>query len=55
MGLVSDPTRLRIDDIKIIPNRVPRMILYEATLVTNRIIRPMPIAIIEVSPTDPGI
>ena len=53
--MVSDPTIFKIEDITIIPIKVPKMILYEATPVANSIMAAIPIAITEVSPTDPGI
>jgi hypothetical protein len=53
--LVSDPTIFRIDDITIIPINVPKIILYEATPVAKSIIAAIPMAIMEVSPTDPGM
>ena len=37
------------------PKIVPSIILYDATFVTNRIIAAIPIAIIDVSPTEPGM
>ena len=55
IGLVSDPTILRILVIKIIPINVPNIIRYEATLVINKIIAETAISNTEVSPTDPGI
>ena len=50
---MSDPIIFSIEDIKIIPAKVPSMIRYEATLVTSNITRPIPIAMTDVSPTEP--
>ena len=55
IGLDSEPIIFKIDDIIIIPTKVPKTILYEATFVTNKIINPIAIAMIDVSPTEPGI
>ena len=55
IGLVSEPTIFNIPDINIIPSMVATTILQEATFEARRIINPMPIAIIDVSPMEPGI
>ena len=48
-------TRLNIEDTRIIPITAPTIILCAATRVTSIIITPNSIAIIELSPTEPGI
>ena len=55
MGLVSEPTIFKIPDINIIPSIVATTILQDATFVAKRIISPILIAIIDVSPMEPGI
>ena len=55
IGFVSEPTIFSRLDIVIIPMNVQRIILQDATLVANKIIKPMHIAIIDVSPIEPGI
>ena len=55
IGLVSDPTRFNIEDIRIMPTKVPKIILYEATFVYSKTASPIAIAIMDVSPTEPGI
>tara|TARA_Y100000739_G_scaffold213305_1_gene206161 strand:+ start:510 stop:713 length:204 start_codon:yes stop_codon:yes gene_type:complete len=55
IGLVSDPTRFNIEDIRIMPTKVPKIILYEATFVYSKTASPIAIAIMDVSPTEPGM